>query len=211
MPTKAQLENQKLQAEIDAITATRRKTELEAISLQRQDAWLRATDANNFTYRFFDEVYNGSVTICMQQLGIWHRLDPTRPIEIIFCSPGGDVISGMALFDYIQELRQTHKVTTGTMGYAASMAGILLQAGDHRWMGRQSWLMIHEASFGAIGKTSEVIDTVEWVKRVQERILRIFADRSNLSERQVRTKWSRKDWWLDAEQALDLGFADEIR
>ena len=77
-------------------------------------------------------------------------------------------------FDFIQELRaKGHKITTGSLGMAASMAGILLQAGDVRWIGHQSWVMIHRAAFGAIGKTYEVEDEVKLVKRIEERILNI--------------------------------------
>ena len=64
------------------------------------------------------------------------------------------------------------------------MAGILLQAGDIRIMGAESWLMIHEISFGASGKIGEIEDTVEWVKKIQERVVKIFAvDRGAVDQR----------------------------
>ena len=72
-----------------------------------------------------------------------------------------------------------HKVTTGSLGMAASMAGILLQAGGVRWIGHQAWMMIHRAAFGAIGKTYEVEDEVKLVKRIEERCLDIFVSRSS--------------------------------
>ena len=50
---------------------------------------------------------------------------------------------------------------------AASMAGILLQAGDTRWVGHQAWVMIHRAAFGAWGKTHEIEDEVEFVKELK--------------------------------------------
>jgi ATP-dependent Clp endopeptidase proteolytic subunit ClpP len=147
----------------------------------------------------------------MRRLAIWHRLEPGSDIEIIFTSPGGDVISGLALFDYIQELRASgHKVTTKAQGYAASMASILLQAGDVRVMNAEAWLLIHEASFGAGGKLGEVEDTVEWVKKVSKRIKDIYAKRSSLTAPQIEQRWRRKDWWIDADEALKLGFCDEI-
>ena len=63
-------------------------------------------------------------------------------MEIVFSSPGGGIISGFELFDFMQDLRSKgHKITTGSLGYAASMAGILLQAGDVRWIGHQSWMI----------------------------------------------------------------------
>ncbi len=91
------------------------------------------------------------------------------------------------------------------------MAGILLQAGDVRTMGRESWLLIHQAAFSALGSTYEIEDRVEWVKRIQDRILDIFADRSKLTKAQIRRRWHRKDWWIDSDEALKLGLVDELR
>ena len=171
-----------------------------------------ASDLYHHVYRFVGEVSAGSVKTCMDELILWSRLDPGCDIEIIFQSPGGDTVAGMALWDVLQDLRaHGHKLTTVARGYAASMAGILLQAGDVRVMGRESWLLIHEASFGVIGSFGEVEDRVEWVRKLQNRILDIFAARSNLSRAQIKRRWHRKDWWLDSEEALKLGFIDEIR
>jgi ATP-dependent protease ClpP protease subunit len=94
---------------------------------------------------------------------------------------------------------------------AASMAGILLQAGDTRVMAKESWLMIHEASFGASGKIGDVEDTVEWVKMVQERILSIFSERSGLTKAFLKKNWQRKNWWISSDYALKLNLIDEVR
>ena len=133
-------------------------------------------------------------------------------MEIIFSSPGGSIIDGFELFDHIQQLRNDgHHITTGTLGMAASMAGILLQAGDTRWVGQQAWVMIHRAAFGAWGKTFEIEDEVKFVKRMEERILDIFTSRSKLSRNKIKRNWDRKDWWISAEEAITLGLVDEIR
>ena len=94
---------------------------------------------------------------------------------------------------------------------AASMAGILLQAGDVRWIGHQAWMMIHRAAFGAIGKTYEVEDEVRLVKRIEQRIVDIFTSRSKLTNQKIKRNWDRKDWWIDADECLQLGLVDEIK
>lgn len=163
-------------------------------------------------YVFADAVDPGSVRQCMAQLDVWDRNNPGCDVEIRFTSPGGSVVDGLALWDYLQVFRRNgHKLTTSAYGMAASMAGILLQAGDVRVMGQESWLMIHEASFGAQGKIGVVMDTVDWVKRVQDRILDIFAARSNKSRSYIKRNWLRKDWWLSSDEALRDGFIDEVR
>ena len=179
---------------------------------QEKVAKEKATDEENHLYRFSGEVGASSVKNCISKLTEWHRLDTTCDMEIIFSSPGGGIIEGFELFDHIQHLRsEGHIVTTGTLGYAASMAGILLQAGDTRWIGQQAWMMIHRAAFGAYGKTFEIEDEVKFVKRMEERILDIFTSRSNLTRNKIKRNWERKDWWISAEEALELKLVDEVR
>ena len=63
---------------------------------------------------------------------------------------------------------------------------------------------------GAIGSSSSLGDTVEFIGRLEERLLAILAERSVLSADQIRERWGRRDWWLTAEEAVDLGFADAV-
>ena len=206
-------------AEAESSKAETRKTLAEAgkAEIEYQKAYQSRqkelmTDEENYLYRFSKEVGSNSVQSCMSKLTQWHRRDPECDIEIVFSSPGGSIIDGFELFDFIQELRQKgHKVTTGSLGMAASMAGILLQAGDVRGIGHQAWMMIHRAAFGAIGKTFEVEDEVKLVKRIEERIVDIFTSRSRLTKQKIKRNWDRKDWWIDADECLALGLVDEDR
>lgn len=172
-----------------------------------------------------------SVSACINTLSVWDRLNPEADFEIVFNSPGGSVIDGMELFDFVQEMRRKgHYITTAARGYAASMAGILLQAGDHRVMGRESYVMIHELSTGVGGKTSEIEDEVALLKRIQGRVGRIFAERSAeavdngtaevaLTEQQLAEGdpdlnligWKRRDMWLDSDTCMRFGIVDEVR
>ena len=179
---------------------------------QRRENDELAENKYHFVYTFNGIVNDSSVKECIHQLTAWTHTHPKQDIEIIFNSPGGGIIAGMALFDFIQHLRKDgHFITTTALGMAASMAGILLQAGDQRVIGRETWLLIHEASFAAIGKVGEIDDTVEWVKRIQKRILQIFASRSNLTVGQIARRWKRKDWWISSDECLKYKFVDEIQ
>ena len=205
-------ETKKLEAETRKAEAEALVAELEARAEYRKREREKAGDEENYLYRFAGEVSKNSVNNCMKKLTQWSRLNPKCDIEIIFSSPGGSIIDGFELFDFIQDLRSRgHHVTTGTLGMAASMAGILLQAGDTRWVGGQAWVMIHRAAFGAFGKTYEVEDEVEFVKRIEERILEIFTSRSKLTKQKIKKNWDRKDWWISADEAVELNLVDEVR
>jgi ATP-dependent protease ClpP protease subunit len=175
------------------------------------------SDAHRRVYRFAGAVTASSASDCIRKLTLWDRLDPECPVEIIFNSPGGSVIDGMALFDVITSMSLrgggTHEVTVGTLGYAASMAGILLQAGDVRWMGKQSYLMIHEISAGTGGKIGEIKDDVKFYEAICARVVDIFVARSGgkITKAKFVRGWLRTDWWILSDEALKLGFVDEVR
>ena len=208
--TEALVRKNVLEADKMAIELTVKQMDLTAKEEKR--AKDKAVDDENFLYRFGQQVTDGSVGTCVKKLTEWHRINPKCNIEIIFSSPGGGIIEGFELFDHIQYLRnEGHHVTTGTLGMAASMAGILLQAGDTRWVGQQAWIMIHRAAFGAYGKTFEIEDEVKFIKRIEERILDIFTSRSNLTRNKIKRNWERKDWWISAEEAVELKLVDEVR
>lgn len=189
--------------------------EANELQLERAREARRSELAGNdrhHVYLFSESVGDQSVAKAITKLTEWHRLEPNCNIEIVFNSPGGGVVPGMALFDFIIQLRsQGHNVTTVALGYAASMAGILLQAGTTRVMHKESWLLLHEGSFGAVGSFGEVIDTVDWVKRIGDRIASIFAHRSHLTKAQIKKRWQRKDWWISSDEGLKLGMCDEVR
>lgn len=185
------------------------------INLEREQHKRRkelATDEFHHTYMFDKTVEAASVTACIAQLATWSRQDSSCDIEIQINSPGGEIFSGFALIDFVRDLRQKgHKVTTLAIGKAASMGGVVLQAGDTRAMGANALMLIHEGSLGAVGDFGEVEDRIELMKLMHERILDLFVSRSKVSKNFIKTHWKRKDWWLTADECLKHGFIDEIR
>lgn len=201
----------KAEAEAQGARAEARSAEIEVRALERKEQEILASNKYYHVYVFNDQVTESSVNACMAQLNVWDRNEPECDVEIVFNSPGGSVTQGMALYDYLQTLRaKGHRLTTVAMGMAASMAGILLQAGDHRAMGAESYVLIHEISTGAIGKIGEIEDTVQFVKMIQKRVLDIFAARSSKKVSYFEKHWRRTDWWLSSEECLKIGIVDEV-
>ena len=188
--------------------------------VEKRDREVAADDYGDRTYRFLSQVSEESVNKCIRQLDAWHRADPDCKMRIIFDSPGGAVIPGFHLFDHILQLREDHEINTVTRGYAASMGGILLMAGEKRTMGRNAHLMLHEVSFGAQGKIGDVEDWVDFAKLLWNRALDIFAERckgasdetatKRLTRRALDSKSRRKNWWIPADLALAYGLVDEV-
>lgn len=177
----------------------------------RNEMHAEAESQSPFVYTFYDGVTSESVKECMAEIDEYARHNPGEPITIRLNSPGGFVIDGLALYDFLQDVRKRgHMITVIALGQAASMGGILLQAGDRRVMGRNAFLLIHEVHSGDEGKTSERKDSIEFSRRLEQKLLAILAKRSKLSVREIKALWERKDWWLTAGEAVKLGFADEI-
>lgn len=205
------LAEQRAWAELHKLRVDTERAELEVASLRRHELDAAADARAAHVYTFYAAVDAESVQQCMAELGVWSRRDPGAAITVIFNSPGGSVLDGLALFDYLRRLRSLgHHVTTMALGRAASMGAVLLQAGDTRVVGENAFLLVHEVSHHSVGKVSELEDGVEFTRRLQKRLLAILADRSTLTDKEIQRRWARKEWWLDAGEAVELGLADHL-
>jgi len=166
-------------------------------------------------YSFTDAVSEESANGLLNAMSVWHRHDPQKPWTIHLNSVGGEIYAGLGIVDELisHSLRGggTHEITIKTRGLAASMGSMILQAGDHRWIGRNSMLMIHRGSTSAEGTADYVSDIAEWFRRDTEAMIGYFLDRTDrVTHEEFWTKIDRRDWWLNAEEALELGFVDKI-
>ena len=94
-----------------------------------------------------EEVNRKSATDMIKQLMYLDRIDTGKPVTVYINSPGGEVVSGLAVYDYIKVMKSP--VNTVCMGSAASMGAILFLAGKERSMLKNSEIMIHDPSFSA--------------------------------------------------------------
>lgn len=168
-------------------------------------------NAENRVYVFDEGVTGGSVDRCAETIQAWAR-QSDKDITIIFNSGGGSVFDGLWLGDVIEGIIDSGiHVETIIHGMAASMAGILVQFGSHRVIGRNSWLHLHEVSTGSMGKASDLMDTAEHAKRLTMQACDIYARRGHKTADEVHAMMDRQEVWLTAPQALEYGFVDQIR
>lgn len=211
------LADQKIRAEIARTQADTnyrleqiRHQTMQNVVAQRELSDLYASNTANRVYNFIGAVTDVSCLQAQTYLSAWSR-ENDDPITIILNSPGGGVFAGLALIDTLDDIkRRGVDLSIIVRGYAASMGGIILQSGNERVMGANSYLMIHEVSSGAHGKLSELSDSLEFSKRLADRCAGILASRSTLTVDEVKARWERRDWWLSAAEAVELGFADRI-
>lgn len=219
-----QAEAEKFRAERDEAAAEARKKTAEAevaeISLaakRRAEEDELAKNVHHKVYVFDSDVNSSSVKSCKNQLTIWHRNCPNCEVEIQVNSPGGSIVDGFDLIDFIRDFRNKgHKVSMVAFGYAASMAGVIMQAADTRVMGKHAFMLIHEGSLGAIGDFGKVEDRLKLMENFHTKILELFEERakpknSKTTKAFIKKRWHRNDWWLPSEEALRLGFIDEVR
>lgn len=158
-----------------------------------------------------DIIAGGNTDKWLDALQHWERRDPGQDVTIDIMSQGGSVTDGLAIYDQILRLRRAGAhVTTRGVGMVASMAAVLLQAGNCRTMDARAKLLIHEGSGALSGSRGEIEDMKQFHDMLISDILDILAERSTLSRRQIQNKWKRKDWWLTADEAVRFGFADRV-
>lgn len=139
------------------------------------------------------------------------RRNPGGDITLLIRTGGGDVFSGLALYDSLRTLSEAgHHITTVGRGIVASFGGILLQAGDTRLLGKESYLMIHELAAGTGGKLHEIRDDARFYKKLDRRLNKIMTERTEMTADELGKKITATDWWIPAKAAIRLGFADEV-
>lgn len=157
------------------------------------------------------EVDSDSSADLLKQLIYLERVDEEKPITLYISSPGGEVTSGLAVYDYIRMMKS--KVITVCIGTAASMGAILFLAGDERKMLPHTKIMIHDPSYGnaSMGgmKPLEIRDRLDGLMQSRKLLAEIIAERSGMNLKKVYEK-TRRDSFLNAEEAIKIGIATEI-
>ncbi|MBU2589164.1 MAG: ATP-dependent Clp protease proteolytic subunit [Nanoarchaeota archaeon] len=163
-----------------------------------------------------------------------------KDITLYINSPGGEVISGLGIYDTMQHIKSD--VSTLCVGFAASMGSLLLHAGapGRRYSLPHSTIMIHQVASGTLGKLRDIEISVEHVKNLEEKLLDIYVRHvpkdeegyvvswggnphsksvkdvkpEKMSQEEAK-EWLRKwagqcDRYLNPEQAKEMGFIDGI-
>ena len=135
--------------------------------------------------------------------------DKGRDISIYLNTPGGQVSSGLAIYDTIQLIDPD--VQTICTGMAASMGSVLLCAGTK---GKRSALphsrvMIHQPLGGARGQASDILIAAQEIEKTRQELYSIISEHSGQPIEKIYADGDR-DFWMTAQEAKDYGMIDEI-
>lgn len=128
-------------------------------------------------------------------------------ITVWINSPGGDCVAAAQIYNMLMDYKGS--VTVKIDGIAASAASVIAMAGSKVLMSPVSMLMIHNPMTAAFGNSAEMQKAIDMLGSVKDSILNAYEIKTGMS----RTKLSHlmdAETWMDANKAMELGFADEI-
>jgi ATP-dependent Clp protease protease subunit len=152
-----------------------------------------------------DEVAN----LVIAQLLFLASEDPKKDISFYINSPGGHVAAGLAILDTMNHIQP--QVSTVCVGMAASMAAVLLSAGEKgkRFALPNAEVMIHQPSGGAEGMASDIEITAKQIVKIRERLNKILAKNTGQKLDRIETDVDR-DFFMTAEESVKYGVVDKV-
>jgi len=130
-----------------------------------------------------------------------------QDVEVHISSVGGSAFDAIAIYDLLK--KYPGKVTTHIDALAASAASIVAMGGQTVAMSKYALLMIHKPMVGSGGNADELLKDVQMLNVVQSRLAQIYMDKTGLDGVTVNSLINSVTW-MTADQALDLGFIDQI-
>jgi ATP-dependent Clp protease protease subunit len=135
--------------------------------------------------------------------------DPDKDIHLYLNSPGGIVTSGLAIYDTMQYIKP--QVSTLCMGQAASMAALLLTAGEagKRYALPHSRILLHQPLGSFQGQASDIQIHAREILHIKDRINNILVHHTKQSLDKIQVDTDR-DFFMSSEEAKEYGIIDEV-
>lgn len=134
-------------------------------------------------------------------------LSSSGDITLWINSPGGDCIAAAQIYNMLMDYKGS--VTVRIDGIAASAASVIAMAGTEVLMSPVSMLMIHNPLTVAIGDSEEMKKAIDMLSEVKESIINAYEIKTGLSRAKL-SHLMDAETWMDANKAIELGFADDL-
>lgn len=128
-------------------------------------------------------------------------------ITVWINSPGGDCVAAAQIYNMLIDYKGD--VTVKIDGIAASAASVIAMAGTKVLMSPVSMLMIHNPMTIAFGNKGEMEKAISMLDEVKESIINAYEIKTGLSRAKL-SHLMDSETWMDANKAVELGFADDI-
>lgn len=135
------------------------------------------------------------------------KLGDVKEIRVYINSPGGDVFAGQAIYSMLN--RHPARVTVYVDGLAASAASLVAMAGDRIVMPKNAMMMVHNPWTFVAGNADTLRQVADDLDKVREAMIPVYEARTGLERARV-IELLDAETWMTAEEAVELGFADEI-
>ena len=147
--------------------------------------------------------------IVIAQLLFLESEDPDKDIHLYLNSAGGVVTAGLAIYDTMQYIKPN--ISTLCMGQAASMAAVLLAAGENgkRYALPHSRILLHQPLGGFQGQASDIDIHAREILRMREELDSILVTHTKQSQERIR-KDTDRDFFMSGEQAKEYGIIDRV-
>jgi len=147
--------------------------------------------------------------LIIAQLLYLDREDRDREINFYINSPGGQITSGLAIYDTMQII--SAPVSTVAVGMAASMATVLLTGGTtgRRYALPSSTIHLHQPLGGAQGQAVDIEIQAKEILRLRDLLNHILTKHTGLSAEQI-DRYTDRDFYMTAEMAKEVGIIDEV-
>lgn len=128
-------------------------------------------------------------------------------ITVWINSPGGDCVAAAQIYNMLMDY--PGNVTVKIDGIAASAASVIAMAGTTVLMSPVSMMMIHNPMTVAFGDTAEMQKAIEMLGSVKDSIINAYEIKTGLSRAKL-SHLMDAETWMDANKAVELGFADGV-
>ena len=147
--------------------------------------------------------------LVVAQLLFLESEDPYKDINIYINTPGGEIYSGMAIYDTMQYIKPD--VSTICVGLAASLGAVLLAAGTKgkRYVLPNSRVMMHQPLGGTKGQAVDIDIQAKEILRLRESLNKILSHHTGQPVERIARDTDR-DFYMSAEMAVEYGLADSI-
>lgn len=133
-----------------------------------------------------------------------------KPLTVLMDTYGGDINSGLALYDLMKTIDRTVPLHIRVTGACMSMGVVILQAGRTRVSTPHANFMLHQLRGVNEGVLGELRDRHRHMERLQHQLDDILIKRTGLTKKELTKLTERRDYYITAEEALSLNLIDKI-